>query len=80
MYPNADELVAKNSDTNLEWESMLTRDLAEEILGRTITVEKWEIIVEALDDAVFETVMAFQHDEGRVHRSRSEYGKASPTR
>lgn len=62
MYPNADELVAKNSDTNLEWESMLTRDLAEEILGRTITAEKWEIIVEALDDAVFETVMAFQHD------------------
>jgi hypothetical protein len=52
----------KSADTNLEWESMLTRDLAEEILGRTITVEKWEIMVEALDDAVFETVMAFQHD------------------
>jgi hypothetical protein len=60
---SADELVAKFSDTNLpEWESMLTRDLAEEILGRTITAEKWIIIVEALDDAVFETVMAFQHD------------------
>lgn len=59
---SADELVAENFDTNFEWESMLTRDLAEEILGHQISVERWVEMRDALDDVVFETVMGFQHD------------------
>lgn len=56
---SADELVKEFSDTNLQWESMMTRELAEEILGRTLTVEDWQIIVDALDDTVYETLMSF---------------------
>lgn len=62
MPVTADELIAEFSDTNIEWEAMLTRELAEEIIGRTITASKWEEIRNTLDDVVFETVMAFQHD------------------
>lgn len=60
MYPDADELVKQFSDTNLHWESMMTRELAEEILGRILTAEDWENIVESLDDAVYETLMSFE--------------------
>ena len=57
---SADELVKEFSDTNLQWESMMTRELAEEILGRTLTLEDWQIIIDALDDTVYETMMSFQ--------------------
>ena len=57
---SADELVEQFSDTNLQWESMMTRELAEEILGRTLTLEDWQIIIDALDDTVYETMMSFQ--------------------
>jgi len=56
---SADELVKEFSDTNLQWESMMTRELAEEILGRTLTLEDWQIIIDALDDTVYETMMSF---------------------
>lgn len=57
---SADELIQQFSDTNLQWESMMTRELAEEILGRTLTLEDWQIIIDALDDTVYETMMSFQ--------------------
>jgi hypothetical protein len=57
---SADELIEQFSDTNLQWESMMTRELAEEILGRTLTLEDWQIIIDALDDTVYETMMSFQ--------------------
>lgn len=60
MYPSADELMKEFSDTNLHWESMMTRELAEEILGRILTAQDWETIVESLDDAVYETLMSFE--------------------
>ncbi len=56
---SADDLVKEFSDTNLQWESMMTRELAEEILGRTLTLEDWQIIIDALDDTVYETMMSF---------------------
>ena len=56
---SADELVAQYGETPLQWESMMSRELAEEILGRTLTVEDWQIIVDALDDTVYETLMSF---------------------
>lgn len=59
-YESADEVVAKFSDTNEMWESMMTRELAEEILNRILTREEWNIIVESLDDVVYETLMSFE--------------------
>jgi len=56
---SADDLVASYADTNLQWESVMTRELAEEILGRTLTLEDWQIIIDALDDTVYETMMTF---------------------
>lgn len=56
---SADDLVKEFSDTNLQWESMMTRELAEELLGRTLTLEDWQIIIDALDDTVYETMMSF---------------------
>lgn len=59
-YESADEVVAKFSDTNEMWESMMTRELAEEILNRILTREEWNVIVESLDDVVYETLMSFE--------------------
>jgi hypothetical protein len=58
MIP-ADELVAR-ADTNTSWESMMTHELAEEILERSITREEWDVIRDTLDDNVYETLMSFR--------------------
>lgn len=47
-------------DTNLSWESTLDYDLAQEILGHTLTPTEWQNLKDALDDNVYETVMSFQ--------------------
>lgn len=62
MYQTADELVSNASDTNNMWESRLDYELAEQLLGHTLTVSEWEELVNELDDAVFEIVMSFKHD------------------
>ena len=60
MYPSADELVANGiSDTNL-WESRLDYQLVQEILGHDLSEREWTDLIDALNDAVFETVMSFQ--------------------
>lgn len=60
MYPTADELVASGlSDTNL-WESRLDYQLVQEILGHGLSKDEWAQLIDELNDAVFETVMAFQ--------------------
>ena len=60
MYPTADELVENAiADTNL-WESRLDYDLVQEILGPGLSKDEWSELVSQLDDAVFETVMAYQ--------------------
>jgi hypothetical protein len=60
MYPSADELVASGlSDTNL-WESRLDYQLVQEILGHDLSESEWSELVGQLDDAVYETVMAYQ--------------------
>jgi hypothetical protein len=60
MYPSADELVASAiSDTNL-WESRLDYQLVQEILGHDLSEREWSDLIDALNDAVFETVMSFQ--------------------
>jgi hypothetical protein len=58
MIP-ADELVAR-ADTNTSWESMMTHELAEEILERSLTLAEWTIMRDALDDGVYEIVMSFR--------------------
>jgi hypothetical protein len=58
MIP-ADELVAR-ADTNTSWDSMMTHELAEEILERSITREEWDVIRDTLDDNVYETLMSFK--------------------
>ena len=58
MIP-ADKLIAENFDTNFTWESMLTRELAEEILERSITGDEWLAMSDALDDGVYDIVMSF---------------------
>ena len=58
MIP-ADELVAR-ADTNTSWESMMTHELAEEILERSITREEWDVIRDTLEDNVYETLMSFK--------------------
>ena len=47
-------------DTNLSWESTLDYELAQEILGHTLTSAEWQEMKDALDDTVYETVMSFQ--------------------
>ena len=59
---SADELVVEFSDTNNSWESMLTHELAEEIIGRTLSNSQWAEMRDTLDDVVFDTVMGFQYD------------------
>ena len=58
MIP-ADELVAR-ANTNTSWDSMMTHELAEEILERSITREEWDVIRDTLDDNVYETLMSFR--------------------
>jgi len=62
MYASADELLGENSNTNNSWESRLDYELAEELLGHSLTVSEWAELVNELDDAVFEIVMSFKHD------------------
>jgi hypothetical protein len=60
MYPTADELMENAiSDTNL-WESRLDYQLVQEILGHDLSQSEWSELVGQLDDAVYETVMAYQ--------------------
>ena len=55
---NADELMAR-ADTNT-WESMMSHELAEEILERSLTREEWDVIRDTLEDNVYETLMSFK--------------------
>jgi hypothetical protein len=60
MYPTSDELVENAlADTNL-WESRLDYQLVQEILGHDLSEREWSDLIDALNDAVFETVMSFQ--------------------
>lgn len=56
---SADKLVAR-ADTNHSWESMMTHELAEEILDQRLTAMQFQEMVDALDDGVFEIVMSFK--------------------
>lgn len=55
----ADELVAR-ADTNSNWETMMSHELAEEILDQRLSKFEFQEIVNALDDGVFEIVMSFK--------------------
>lgn len=59
---SVDELISDNlrADTNLSWESMMTHDLAEEIIEQSLTAQEFQDLVDALDDGVFEIVMSFK--------------------
>ena len=60
MYPTADEIIESGfSNTNL-WESRLDYQLVQEILGHSLSENDWHDLVDALDDAVFQTVMSYQ--------------------
>ena len=56
---SADDLIAR-ANTNHAWESMMTHELAEEILERLLTREEWDVIRDTLDDNVYETLMSFK--------------------
>ena len=56
---SADELIAR-ADTNQSWESMMTHELAEEILERQLTLAEWATLRDALDDGIYEIVMSFR--------------------
>lgn len=62
-YKSADQLVAEFSDTNNSWEARLDYELVQEILGRSMTLDEWAQLTEALDDIVFETVMSYSYDQ-----------------
>jgi hypothetical protein len=62
-YKSADQLVAEFSDTNNSWEARLDYELVQEILGRSMSLEEWGQLTEALDDIVFETVMSYSYDQ-----------------
>lgn len=59
---SVDELISEHArtDTNLSWSSMMTPELAEEILERSITLKEWHDIVDALDDGVYDILMSFK--------------------
>jgi hypothetical protein len=59
MYLTADALVAENPDTNYSWSSMMTHELAQEILERDVTLREWQDIIDALDDGVYDILMSF---------------------
>lgn len=56
---SADELVAR-ANTNPTWESMMTHELAEEILDQRLTASEFREMVDALDDGIYEIVMSFK--------------------
>jgi hypothetical protein len=64
VYLTADQLVAENLDTNLTvvWESLLDYELAKEIIGRDLSTEEWTLLMNYLDDAVFEVVESFKNE------------------
>jgi hypothetical protein len=63
MYKPVNELVADFSDTNITtWESQLDYELVQEIVGRSMSIEEWNQLIEKLDDIVFETVIGFRYD------------------
>ena len=47
-------------DTNLSWESVLDYEMAQEILGHTLTPQEWQNLRDDLDDIVYHTVMSYQ--------------------
>jgi hypothetical protein len=47
-------------DTNISWESTLDYELAQEILGHTLTPMEWQSLKDDLDDIVYHTVMSYQ--------------------
>lgn len=59
---SVDELISDSAraDTNLSWETMMTHDLAEEIIEQSLTAQEFQDLVDALDDGVFEIVMSFK--------------------
>ena len=59
---SVDELISEHArtDTNLSWSSMMTYELAQEILERSITLKEWHDIVDALDDVVYDIMMSFK--------------------
>jgi len=59
-YLSADQLVAATADTNLTWESKLDYELVQDILGHSISMEKWDNMTETLDDTIFNLVMSYQ--------------------
>lgn len=59
---SVDDLISDHlrADTNLTWESMMTHDLAEEIIEQSLTAQEFQDLVDALDDGVFDIVMSFK--------------------
>lgn len=47
-------------DTNLSWESVLDYELAQEILGHSLTPLEWLAMKDDLDEIVYHTVMSYQ--------------------
>jgi hypothetical protein len=47
-------------DTNLSWESALDYEMAQDILGHTLTSQEWQSLRDDLDDVVYNTVMSYQ--------------------
>jgi len=47
-------------DTNLSWESTLDYELAQEILGHSLTPLEWLAMKDDLDEIVYNTVMSYQ--------------------
>ena len=59
---SVDELISEHArtDTNLSWSSMMTYELAQEILERSITLKEWPDSVDALDVGVYDILMSFK--------------------
>ena len=59
---SVDELISEHarSSTNYSWESMMTYELAQEILEDDLSIAEWVEMRNALDDGVFEIVMSFK--------------------
>lgn len=59
---SVDELISEHArtETNLSWSSMMTYELAQEILERSITLKEWHDIVDALDGGVYDILMSFK--------------------
>lgn len=59
---SVDELISEHAraNTNYSWESMMTYELAQEILEDDLSIAEWVEMRNALDDGVFEIVMSFK--------------------